>query len=218
MKKVLCVTDSLGLPRPGVEYGETWVELLRQEFPDVRILTRSERAATTNTLREPDSLENFDPDVAITQLGVTDCAPRYFRKVERRLLRAIPSEARSYYMSFWKKLRRRRKHRRYITTTEFRSNLHHYYEKTADADCPTISILIAPPTAEFIEKNPKIDESIATFNDIYQDVAAEYDHVTIVQPFEDIDVEHVMVDEHHPNPDGHRLIYERVSAALETVL
>jgi hypothetical protein len=86
--KILLIKDSMAMPRSEVLYEDTWPYLLACDYPNLHIIDKSCRASTTNRLVEEegikgiskggDLLEFYMPDIVITQIGITDCTPRYF--------------------------------------------------------------------------------------------------------------------------------------------
>ena len=78
--KILCIGDSLTLPRNGVNYEDTWFYLIKQNFLNFEFISSFKRAITSNILNEHDSLELYSPDYAIIQLGIVDCAPRLIKE------------------------------------------------------------------------------------------------------------------------------------------
>lgn len=129
MKKVMAITDSLGMPRPGVEYTDTWIFKLSQLLPQIHLIDRSKRGATTNRLSSKDALEFYDPNGVIIQLGIVDCAPRYSNKYERKLFDIVPNYISKPYMDVMKHVRERHPKRSYVSVSGFRSNIQNYLYK-----------------------------------------------------------------------------------------
>ena len=89
--KILCIGDSLGLPREECAFEETWISLLRNKYPQHTFIGQFEGGRLID-----DSLRAYNgyykyyrADVVILQLGICDCAPRYVneRKSINRLIR-----------------------------------------------------------------------------------------------------------------------------------
>ena len=82
--RVLCIGDSLGLPRKGVCYEDTWFYKLQTEYPSIEFIDFFQRRLLIST-----ALTNFEEyyvhypsDVVIIQTGICDCAPRYINENE----------------------------------------------------------------------------------------------------------------------------------------
>ncbi|WP_342764977.1 SGNH/GDSL hydrolase family protein [Halosegnis rubeus] len=202
------------MPRDGVEYRDTWIHKLRKTSR-CEIVARTKRAATTKRLYSDDSLERYDPDIVVTQLGIVDCAPRYSNNIERRLFRSFPSRLTKRYMAVMKRVRARKARRSYVSVEDFRSYLNDYYERAMSNDITVYSIIIAPPSSTFIDSNPRIESETNRYNKIYESVTRKYDGVCLINPYQQVrNVDAIMVDNEHPNPGGHDLIYESVAKAL----
>ena len=77
--RVLCVGDSLGLPRKGCPYEKTWFFKLAKKYPNIEFVDYFKRGLV---LTETVNLYNmyytdYKPDIVIIQTGICDCAPRY---------------------------------------------------------------------------------------------------------------------------------------------
>lgn len=211
----LVLTDSLGMPREGVDYDETWIHHLRRKLDGIEVIDHPTRAGTTDILRDYDSLERYDPTLVITQFGIVDCAPRYSNAIERQLFDWLPKRITLPYMNAMRKVRKRRPRRAYLSTSEFEANLRDYYERAIETETEIVSIIIAPPTTEFIEKSSHIESQINTYNEIYRRVATDYNHVHLLDPYTSIDdLDSIMIDHEHPNTKGHRLITESIIGLL----
>ncbi|HON16100.1 MAG TPA: hypothetical protein PLA51_06445, partial [Spirochaetota bacterium] len=83
--KLLIITDSVSMPRPGIPYESTWIYKLKKEFPNLDIIDKAARGSTSMRLVTEggggvDLLETYMPDIVILQIGITECAPRLFKK------------------------------------------------------------------------------------------------------------------------------------------
>ena len=80
--KVLCMGDSLCLPREGCYYEETWYSLLKQAYPSVDMSSFFFGGAHVNEIKkEWEGYYQFiKPDMVILQVGICDSAPRYFNE------------------------------------------------------------------------------------------------------------------------------------------
>jgi lysophospholipase L1-like esterase len=210
---VLLVADSLGMPREGVLYNDTYLHKLKESSQE-EFVDRSKRARTTDSLHKEDTLEHYNPDIIITQIGIVDCAPRYSNKVERQLFKIVPSALTNPYMSVMKRLRSRKARRQYVSPEVFKSNLKNYYERAEKGDTQIISIEIAPPTTQLQEANPDVDVEIEKYKRIYNELANGFRNVEIINPYDSLNVDDVMIDDHHPNAIGHKYIFKSIKERL----
>lgn len=90
MKKILVITDSLGLPRPApevVEYEQTWVYMLSQQS---QVWQHSSGGSTIRELySQIEYFKMFNPDIVIIQSGIVDCAPRAMSKFENEFINKV---------------------------------------------------------------------------------------------------------------------------------
>ena len=130
MTRISIIGDSLSMPRPdnGVDYNDTYSSLLSKKGFDV--VDRSRRSNDTNlqSIRQHvvDDILYINPDIVIVLLGIMDCAPRIFTKIESRLLNLLPNSIKVLIIKFLSKHRYFiTKHRRisYVDQSSFRSNL-----------------------------------------------------------------------------------------------
>jgi acyl-CoA thioesterase-1 len=87
-KKILFISDSTALPRPGVEEKYTWPSLIRKNIQKFDILLNAERNRTSNFLvnsgfNNLESFEIYEPDIVIINLGICDCSKRINKKIEK---------------------------------------------------------------------------------------------------------------------------------------
>ena len=223
--KVMIVTDSLSMPRPEIRYEDTWIYLLKQEFPQYDIIDRPGRGSTTTRLVTEggggvDLLETYMPDIVIIQLGMADCAPRLFNKrgLEYRIVsRNLPAWARRRYIDWVKKHRVRSPAVTEVTPDQFRSNLITFFNRARSVGARVLVVPILPPIDLQIRKSPHVRKNVDLYNGIYREVAAQYPNVQIVDPFRNnggIDINDLAIDEVHVNPRGLRMIFESLKPLL----
>ncbi len=194
--RIIIVTDSVSMPRAEIRYEDTWIYLLKKEFPHYDIIDRPGRGSTTTRLVTEggggvDLLEMYLPDIVITQLGMADCAPRLFNKrgLEYRIVsRTLPEWAR----------------RRYI-------------RRAQAVGARVLVIPILPAMDLMVKKSPHVQNNVERYNGIYREVAAQFPNVKIVDPFRDnggIDINSMAIDEVHVNSKGLKMIFECLKPLL----
>ncbi len=228
MKKILVIGSSMTMPRNEIKYEDTWLYNLTINMPEWNIIDKSRRASTTDRLviegggdldslskypKGSDLLEFYMPDLVITQIGITDCAPRLLnrKKKSTRLLDILPYKLKSKIYKLLKQKKVRSKKNSYVTPQKFNENLINYFERCAKTDTRVIVILISKPTKLVLTKNPELAESIKEYNDLFLQVSSSYSFVKCIVPFEDVyDMEKVSLDEFHINKEGHEYIYDKL--------
>ncbi len=225
--RVIIVTDSVGMPREGLYYKDTWISMIKNRYTSIDFIDRPMRGGTTARLVTEggggrDLLELYQPGLVILQTGITDCAPRLFDKsgFEYRVINSIMSQRmRNKYIAWIRKRRIRNPDLAYIKPDEFRKFVSSYAGRAAGSGCKIIIIGILPPTSEFIRKSPYIKKSIDTYNEIYRAITREFDNVTFINPFEnETDIDKLFIDEMHVNRSGSEIIYNSLCIVLDHVL
>lgn len=212
-KKLLVITDSLGLPRPVPELlldEDCWShKLSRLDGFDVYHYMRGGYSTKKLSKELTGYLSGYKPDVILLQIGIVDCAPRALGSLELKLTSKIPVI--SKWIHFLVKKYRaeiiKRRKITYVPPSKFEKNLTEFKQHFADAHI--FAVPIAPANKSYIAHSPGIEKNIVDYNDILQRL------FTIVNPYENIDVERIfMVDNHHLNKYGHLVLFDCVSDFL----
>jgi len=219
--KVLIITDSVSMPRPGINYEDTWIYLLKKKYPDLDFIDRPARGAISRRLVTEggggaDLLETYMPGVVIIQLGLAECAPRLFKKSGYEFFfmnRVLSPSLRSRYINFVKKRRPRKQELAEATPEEFRNNLNQYMQRCIKYNTNVLYIKILRATDLYLSKSPEIQKSIDIYNDIIDEIASEYDNMETISPVKDnIDVNSICLDELHITKEGNRIYYKAVDS------
>lgn len=213
-KKILIIGDSLCLPRERpekVEFNEVWPRLLLQtgKFEIVQIALGG---GTIKHLHEQASYyKSFNPDIVILQSGVVDCAPRALRRVEvemitsSRLLSII-------FRIFPAKAVRKIRNITYVNEKSFEAHLRLITKMYCDSFFICIGIL--PAVIDYENKIPNISNNIKKYNNILESESdfGKYHYVNTSSIPEDA----VMSDYHHLNIIGHKWLFDKLIAIINT--
>jgi acyl-CoA thioesterase I len=224
-KKIMIVTDSVSMPRTEIRYEDTWICLLRKEFPHYDIIDRPGRGSTTTRLVTEggggiDLLEMYLPDTVIIQLGMADCAPRLFDKrgFEYRIVsRTLPVWARRRYIDWVKRHRVRDPEVTEVPPSEFRNNITAFFRRAQSIGARVLVIPILPVIDLMVRKSPHVKKNVDRYNGIYREVAVQFPNVELVDPFRNnggIDINDLAIDEVHVNPAGLKMIFESLKPLL----
>jgi hypothetical protein len=168
MVKILVNGDSLGLPREGLRYEDTYPALLADSLADkdVVVINRCQGCACMTSLDRKDALEFYAPRIAIVQLGIVDCAPRLFREggIERKVMMLMPGKLRKWYIAFVKKTRSRSSRRAYTDVTRFIQVAENYCRRAESLGCAVIFIPIACASERYLSMNAGVDKAIDRYN------------------------------------------------------
>lgn len=222
-KRVLIVADSMAMPRPETKYEETWIYLVKREFPHYDFLDRVERGGMSLRLVTEggggvDLLELYAPDLVVLQFGFAECAPRLFNKSSFEyffLSRMLPANLKPKYVQYVKKRRVRDPKITEINPDRFRMHISNYFKRAEAMGVNVVVILILEATLLLLSKSPLAQQNIELYNKIYREVADSFPNVRCVAPCGDgIDVNDVTVDEYHLDNRGHRMLFERIKPLL----
>lgn len=225
-KKIMIIADSVSMPRPGIRYEDTWIYLLKKEFPQYDIMDRTARGSTSTRLVTEgggglDLLESYMPDIVILQQGMVECVPRLFdkRSAEFYLVsRVMPPRIRQRYIEYVKRNRVRNPEVTEVSPEQFRSNITNFFTRAGAISARCIVIPILPPTDLHMRKSPHIARNVERYNAIYRETAELFPGVTIVDPFRNkIDINELSIDETHINPRGLRMIFDELLPLLRSL-
>ncbi|MBQ7209007.1 MAG: SGNH/GDSL hydrolase family protein [Lentisphaeria bacterium] len=219
--RVLFVTDSLGAPRPAVPWEFTFPALLRRRFAgreDIFFCRESRRGSTTACLRDPELLPSYLPDVVIVQLGIVDCVPRIFTKLESALLARLPERIRNILIRLGKHVRKRSERRAYVKPDACRRNWQAFLDQADEMDCRVLVIPVALPGKVFSADNPGAEKSIRQYNESVGCLAAGSPRAAVLPSW---DREEESYDDLFLPDDGYHLSkrgHERMAGALYPIL
>jgi acyl-CoA thioesterase I len=222
-KRIMLITDSMAMPRPEVPYEKTWVYLLKQEFPDFDIIDRPARGSSSLRLVTEggggrDLLETYMPGLIILQMGMTDCAPRLFRKTGPEYFfmnKILCPGLRERYIRFIKKRRTRNPAITETPPDNFRAYLDAFAERAARCGAEIIAVHIIPPGSLFIAKSPHILENVAKYNAIMDEISARNRNFHVLEPFgEGFDIDSVSLDELHIDARANKILFEKLKDSI----
>ncbi len=233
MKKILCIGDSLALPRfDEVKYEDTWFYLLKKQFPAFDFISVFKRGITTDVLTKwgggeqdkiktfpygSDCLEHYKPNVVILQLGIVDCAPRLLKQgIERKLVTRLPKKYRNIYINFLKKFRERTPTNTFVSIEKFEKNLVNYFERGFQSGVDKVILIEIPiPDQEMIKKNKNILSNVIKYNEVYNKLSKNYSFVECVAPLKpDKFNEKIYTDGYHSNKLGNNLVFQELKQIL----
>jgi acyl-CoA thioesterase-1 len=213
MKKkiVLCVGDSLGLPRLELSFIKTWYFLLASKYTNFIFVNNFHRALTTKELFNKDFLENYNPNIVVLQVGIVDCAPRYFKQgsIFPKIINKMPEKIKFFFWIYLKKIKKRKNKLSDVLPNEFKLNLINYFDRCLKNGVEKlVIILIQKPGILMIKKNPTIIQNIDLYNSIVLDIIKEYDFIQIINPLSDAEELNYISDGYHLSNIGAIKVYE----------
>lgn len=211
MKKVLVITDSLGLPRPTpeiVNYSDTWVNKLSSCCD---LWQYSSGGATIKDLySQVEYHKMYKPDIVIIQSGIVDCAPRALSKFENELINkfSLTKKLGKHFLTT-KRLNNFRKKRNcyYTSSIDFEKYVHKYKEIFGDG---LFWLGIVPARDEYEAKIPGIKKQIDIYNDILKR-QLNNNYISISS----LNKDDIMSDFIHLSTSGHNAIFEKIKLLLD---
>lgn len=222
-RRIMVITDSIAMPRDEIRYEETWIYMLKREFPGYDFIDRPGRGSTSFRLVTEgggglDLLERYMPDTVILQQGMAECAPRLFDKQSLEyyvVSKILPAGMRKRYIDHVKKHRGRNPDITDVSPEQFRSNIRAFFRRAREISARVYVIPILPPADILLAKSPRIGQNIDRFNAIYHEAAREFPNVRIVDPFRNgADINEIAIDEIHVSPKGLRMIFDALKPLL----
>lgn len=226
-RRIMIITDSVSMPRPGIPYEETWIYLLKKEFPGCDFLDRSARGSTSSRLVSEggggvDLLESYMPGIVILQQGMAECAPRLFDKRGMEFFivsRLLPGGIRTRYIDHVKRTRVRNPDITDVDPEQFRRNITSFFKRAAGIGARVIIVLILPPTGEYVRKSPHIRQNVDLYNGIYRETSARFPNTVIVDPFSGRGgIDDIAIDETHLNAAGLKMIFDSLKPLVRRYL
>jgi hypothetical protein len=225
-ERILIITDSVSMPRLEVKYEDTWIYHFKNKFRDFDVIDRPARGSTSMRLVQEggggfDLLELYMPDRIIIQMGLAECAPRLFKKngFEQKFInKYLPAKIRNDYVKAIREKRGRNPEFTDVPPEQFRSNIFNFAERCRKLNVKLAVIKILRATDIFLQKSPYIQQNIDRSNKIFDELAAAFDSVTLIDPIKpELDINALCLDELHVNSEGHKLFFKAVENYFKKV-
>lgn len=228
--RVLVIGDSNIYPRRGDRYQDMWVARLKRVMSHADFIVLEAGGRTTEFLvlypqemadgtieYSPSSLEAFEPHLVIVQLGIVDCAPRYFRRFESKVIGNLPAVVRKPMIALAKKIRSRRHDRAYVSAPAFEANVSRYLERCERAQVARVILIGIPlPDMRGLGHNPQLKVAVENYNRILARLAAARAKVDFIDPLRPEAAESALYveDGYHLSPHGHAVVFGAISDVL----
>lgn len=216
--KILCIGDSLGLPRKGCNYEDTWVALLRNKYPKHTFIDHfhGDRLIDSALSDYNHYYKYCNPDIVIIQQGICDCAPRYINddKFSVRVIRKMFYLLRMENL-FWRLVK---KHKRspdcvYTHPEKFVNTYKMLIDSILDGvERCVILVKIGHGDKTITAASPYFNKNADRYNNLIDQIASGYSKVYVIDPLNDVKDE-MFVDGYHCGPLG----MQKVSASLCSV-
>lgn len=221
--KILCIGDSLALPREECPYESTWFYKLQQDFPQHVFIHYFTRGVLIRAL-----VNNFEPyyqfyaaDIIVIQTGICDCSPRYINNLKKpyRQIQAIFHILKMEDL-FWKIVKKHGRKPDCVYT-----DIHSFgilYRKLVDdflnaGAKKVILVKIGHSAPSVAERNPYMNDNVDMYNEIIEEIHRQNIIKTeIVDVLDQVD-ESYFVDGYHCNAKGMNAVYEKLKGVLSDI-
>ena len=222
MNKIICITDSMGMPREEYSYENTWISILKRKLNDFDFICFTRRQETTKMLNSlggdstssifpkgSDLLEFIEPTYAIIQLGIVDCSPRLLNRYERFILARIKSESlKSNIISLLKKIKKRDSQNVFVNPLEFESNIDKYIQRAITKKVKRVFFFKILANFSILE-NKQYKENILKYNNILTKLEKKYPKYFKVVEFE-VEDKMLLKDGYHLSLVGQKKVASEI--------
>lgn len=222
--RVLCIGDSLGLPREGVPFEETWFYKIKLFFPKIEFVSFFERRLLISK-----ALSNFDSyytfyssDIVVIQTGICDCSPRFIVE-DKFIVQIVVKLCRRLGLlnTFWKIVKRRGRKADCVYTPilSFSDKYDELVAKFINSGVEHVIIIKIGHAAEsVVKKNKFINENVDKYNKELDIIKKKYkEKVSILNPLDNLN-DIYYVDGYHCNASGMDVVYNCLKTELTKYL
>ncbi len=221
--KILCIGDSLALPREECQYEDTWFYKLKKDFPQHEFIDYFTRGLLIkNAVFDFDTYYQFyKADVVIIQTGICDCSPRYINNIKRpyKQIQGICTLLKLDGL-FWKlvKKRTRKPDCVYTSINSFETLYNQLVKSFLEAGAKKIIVVRIGHSAESVAvRNPYMNQNVDKYNLVLEKIHDRLKEKTIlISPLEQVD-ESFFVDGYHCNAKGMYVVYDKLKGVLSEI-
>lgn len=186
--RIVVLGDSLAMPRneggDQLRWEHTWPYLLQTRLVNAEVINCSSRAKSSVKLCQGSDVDEHmflkQPDVAIVQVGIVDCAPRLFSLREKQILAKLPQAVRDRAIAFMSARRAAITSRAPLAKVEvkpetFVASLRRFVRESR-TKCPTASFVFVPIVADVSvmeKKSPGISGNLALYNSLLTELCRQ---------------------------------------------
>lgn len=211
MKRIVLFTDSLAMPREEPEitfYEDTYPYLLKNDY---EVFQFSKGGGIMDEFVEQTFYYNqYKPDIIILQLGIVDCGPRAFTKLEEAIFHSNRMLGLFRRVLSRTKLSKKIRNLRRVSWTsekKYEQGCRFFIDKFKNSKVYALSIV--PTTEEYEKQVPGISKKVEQYNGILKRVFQEN-----LIDLNGIPAEGIMSDHHHLTKEGHQYVYDQIMRKL----
>lgn len=220
--KILCIGDSLGLPRDGCTYEETWLYLLSRKYSQHDFIGQFAGGRLINSALSAfnNCFRYYSADITILQLGICDCAPRYLNdnkflpRVTIRFFEKIGLES-----LFWKIVKKhpRRPSCVYTKPDVFYKTYNNLVSGILKNGGRLIIVKIGRGNDNIIKSSPYFNSNVDRYNELLDFIIKEHPNIYVVNPLQKIEEDMVVADNYHCAAKGMEKVFDSLSEVLNEI-
>jgi acyl-CoA thioesterase-1 len=216
MNNIVIVGDSLAFNRPdSLSNEQRWPVLLGEKLPGYKVNNLSMGSSTSNRFKKLSHSLLSDNDILVVQIGVVDCAPRLFSKLENKMISVMPQPVSKKIIAFFKKRRTQSQTRAYVSLRKFENNLLQLFNKYKDTAILYIKIL--PASTKYISSNPAVSKAIDQYNSIIDVCAKNFPNVQLIG-LSNHNIDNLTLEDgYHLNAEGHLLVSGLLASSIQKI-
>lgn len=221
--RILVLGSSMTLPSDELTYDDTWLYRLGHDYPSLEIVDKCLRESSARRLNSDgpkgngkDALDYFVPQAVITQIGVTDAAPRLLKRNGKlaRILKHCPRSVSKRVYNYLRRYRGRQLKYCDLTPVQLHDHFERYCKRASALGVEVFMIEICHATQKVVKVSPHYNECIDMFNAQLHRVAEENDNAHIIKVIDTSDLSDFQTDGIHLTPQGQSKQYELVKQTL----
>lgn len=222
MTRIVLLGDSLGMPRPSddISYEDTYPFLLAEFLPYCTVIPRFSRARDTKFQSSEQQINDdilwLSPDIFCIHLGIVDCAPRLFSRLENNLLARLPAFIRNIIIGMMSKHREKiTKYRRceYVSSEQYEKFMSKIIQNTMSAKVIVIGIIMPP--SKVLCRSYNFKANVEEYNRILLQLAKKTGSIFIdINQLLDAN-RHLCHDGIHLNKQGNKLLAEIIHEEIK---
>jgi len=212
--------DSLGMPtgKDEIIYEDTYPYILSKKLINFEIISRHRRTNDTNkqlaTQALFDDIEMLNPNYLVVHLGIVDCAPRVFSRLQQALISFLPNVFQKVILKFISNYRysiTRMFQKVYVKPEQYKSNITKFIQISKQNNITLIFIAILQTNEENIKKSFNFKQNIDTYNEILEQQCLDNDIRLIKYEYPN---NFLLNDGIHINQNGNNFIVEQISNVI----
>lgn len=227
--RIVIIGDSLAMARETekILLEDTYGYLLKifletKSHTDVFIMAR--RSNDTSIQSADDHLlydiKQFLPDIVIIQIGIVDCAPRIFGKIERNIIAHLPASFSAKVINFCSKRRlflTKYFPKVYVNIKDFETNMRKILDAIKEIKAIPMIVNIAKPGPEILSRSYNSLQNVTDYNEVHHRLCAEY-NAEYVDAFNitENDKHCLLNDGMHFSKYGHKKLADILFERIET--